>query len=153
MAEGRVLGASKIRWYAALVLALLVKARTEMKTQSHQRRQTPKEFEPPYLEAWLDYRFRCGMLSFISAFAVPLQILLLIFCQPPNFIISIVFFPWLVILSLALSHFRCPRCKDYFFGNRWIWTVLARQCRNCGLPTYILNATGSPKLTEFDPED
>ena len=83
------------------MLALLVKARTEMKTQSHQRRQTPEEFEPPYLEAWLDYRFRCGMLSFISAFAVPLQILLLIFCQPPNFIISVVFFPWLVILSLA----------------------------------------------------
>lgn len=125
----------------------------EAMSQGRKKPQAPEEFEPPYLQSWLDYRFRCGLLSIVLAFAVPLQILLLIFCHPPSFTISVFFFPWLTILSLVLSHFRCPCCKAYFFGSRWIWTVGAAQCRNCGLPTYTLNAEGSPKLSDFDPED
>ena len=125
-----------------------------MKTQSQpQRKQIPEEHDPPYLKAWLDYRGRCGLLSVVLAFFLPLQLLLLAFCRPPSFTISFLGLPFLVITSLILSSFRCPRCQAYFSGSRWLWRIGAASCRCCGLPTYTLNAAGNPKLTEFDPED
>ena len=83
-----------------------------MKAQPQpQKRQVPEEYDPPYLKAWLDYRWRCALLSIVLAFFLPLQLLLLAFCRPPSFTISFVGLPFLVITSLILSGFRCPRCQ------------------------------------------
>jgi hypothetical protein len=97
-----------------------------------------------FSSAWQDYKKRqlwfyviwLGGTAVLLILAYPMRTLL--DSVAPLYILAVGQILAFIVASLRLTHFKCPRCHEWFFTNL-IHNPFARRCVHCNLPKWQLN--------------
>jgi hypothetical protein len=74
-----------------------------------------------------------------------------------NLSVGLVFVVWIIAGSIAahaVLSFKCPRCNNLFFRQRFWKNGLTKKCLHCGLPKWTPNGQSKDEYNkEQDPDD
>ena len=100
-----------------------------------------------YEENWRKYRrlrnvLAVGFLAYIPVLFLVAYVLARAFHTfVPGFVLALSWMASLMVASIRLNIWRCPRCRKPFSLPRWWYNkgLLARKCVHCGLPKFTLD--------------
>lgn len=101
--------------------------------------------QQPYAEQWRDYRKRRRIFLVVcitylpGVFILAYPLIRLVGSDHPVYIIAGTWMLGFLIAGLRFSHWRCPRCGNWFFAKWWFVNQFARKCVHCQLPKWALD--------------
>jgi len=112
-----------------------------------------------YLDQWKYLKKIERLELWLFCLSIPGVIVLSILSKKIGLNISsgiIVFFcvAALFATDLAVLRFKCPRCQESFFRNRYVRNGFTKKCMHCSLPKWTPNGMSPEKYAEkSDPDD